>query len=320
MKMELHEIVAKLKELFKDFGRTPTLRESVKSGISKKQIDKHGYNNLVIKAGLTPNFMPYSGYELEGRKPRVLFFDIETSAIKAHVWAAYDQNVSLDQMIEDWYVLSWSAKWMGEDKIYYEDVRNSNNKKLDKGILPGIHKLLCEADIVVGHNSDKFDIKKLNARFLKYDMVPVSPYRSIDTLKICKKYFKLTYNTLKFVAIHLGLSERKSEHGKFPGMKLWNECMKWNKSAFMEMERYNKQDVVVLEKIFNKLVPYESSLKFSAFLQRDACSCGGDLFAKDGINYTATGAFQRYRCKKCGKIFSRKDNLISKETRKELMK
>lgn len=51
--------------------------------------------------------------------PRVLLFDIETAPIIAHVWSLWENNVSLNQIVSDWHVLSWSAKWLGDsdDKV-----------------------------------------------------------------------------------------------------------------------------------------------------------------------------------------------------------
>jgi DNA polymerase elongation subunit (family B) len=318
---DVHEIVAKIKAMAKELGKTPTLREFMEV-VSRRQIDKHGWNNLLKMAGLDLNFTPNIEHTIDVRPPKVLLFDIETSACVAHVWGGYEQNIGANQVIQDWYVLSWAAKWMGEDEIFYQDIRKYKNGE-DHKILPGIHKLICEADFVVGHNSDKFDIKKLNARFLKHGMPPLSPYRSIDTLKIARKYFKLTFNTLSYIAKYLGLKEQKSEHKKFSGMDLWNACMGKDKKlrleAFEEMELYNKQDVVVLEGILTKLMPYDPSIKFSSFYQQDACSCGGKVFIKDGLWYMPRGAFQRYKCKGCGKVFKDRKNLINKDVRKELM-
>jgi DNA-directed RNA polymerase subunit RPC12/RpoP len=238
-------------------------------------------------------------------------------------WGGYEQNIGANQVLEDWYVLSWAAKWYREDEIFYEDMRKHKPHN-DKKILMGIHKLICEADIIVAHNGDKFDIKKLNARFLKHGIPMVSPYRSIDTLKIARKYFKLTFNTLAWIAKYLGV-ENKSEHKKYPGMELWKACMQTEDKAlrldgFQEMEAYNKVDVTVLEAVLNKLMPYDPTIKFSGFYQRDTCSCGSRVFIKDGFNYRASGVFQRYRCKECGKTFEHKENEISKDVRKGLLK
>jgi hypothetical protein len=81
--------------------------------------------------------------------PRVLLFDIETAPILGYVWRLWDQNVALNQIASDWYVLAWAAKWRGEKEVHYMDQRFAPDMENDKAILKGIWKLLDEADIVV---------------------------------------------------------------------------------------------------------------------------------------------------------------------------
>ncbi len=52
--------------------------------------------------------------------------------------------------------------------------------------------LFEEADIVVAHNGDKFDIKWIMGRALLLGMPPPAPFRTVDTLKICRSRFRLT--------------------------------------------------------------------------------------------------------------------------------
>ena len=42
---------------------------------------------------------------------KILIIDIETSPIMGKVWSLWKQNVSLDQIEEDWYIMSYAAKW-----------------------------------------------------------------------------------------------------------------------------------------------------------------------------------------------------------------
>jgi len=106
--------------------------------------------------------------------PKVLVFDIETSNILARVWSIWQQNVGLNQIKEDWFVLSWAAKWLDKDEVMYEDLRGRINRAdnpnpkghLDLDLLDRIWHLLDEADVVITQNGIKFDSKKLNARFI----------------------------------------------------------------------------------------------------------------------------------------------------------
>jgi len=320
-KVEEHDIVAALKRLASELGKTPTLRDFLSTKFtSRRQIDKYGYNKLVEQAGLEVNYDPFKHHTLQARAPKILLYDIETSALVTHAWGLFDQNIGLNQIVQDWFVMSWSAKWLDSDEVFYEDVRKTVKKSdPDKKILQGIHKLLSEADVVVSYNGDSFDAKKLNARFIKFGMPPVSPYKSIDCLKIARRYFKFTSNKLEYVAKYLGCVLQKSKHKKYLGHELWKECMGGNLEAFDEMKEYNVLDTKVLEEVYRKLIPFDNSISFSAFHQVSTCTCGSTNFVKDGYKYTAKGAFQRYTCKKCGKVVTDKTNLIHKDIRKELL-
>src|SRR5688572_13848342 len=111
--MELHELVSRLKELAREKNKTPTLREFVASGISKRQIQKNKFSEIVRAAGLEPNKHAQACDPINPviRSPRILFFDIETAPIQAYIWGTFDQTVGLNQIIEDWFVLSYAAKF-----------------------------------------------------------------------------------------------------------------------------------------------------------------------------------------------------------------
>jgi len=238
------------------------------------------------------------------KKPKVLLFDIETAPIEAYVWGMWDQTVGLNQIKKDWCVLSWSAKWLGDsvDKVMYMDQKDKKDFSDDKDILKEIWELLNEADIVVGHNSNSFDVKKLNARFIKHNMKPPSSYKRLDTLRLAKKHFNFTSNKLEYLTNTLCTKYKKLTHGKFPGFSLWLECLNGNKKAWNEMKEYNKYDVLSLEELFLKLLPWESASLFEAYSDSEIpiCTCGSIHFQKNGFYYTNIAKYQKYRCVNCG--------------------
>jgi hypothetical protein len=124
--MDLHSLVVRLKTLANDLGKTPTLREFVNSGISKRQIQKHKFSEIVKAAGLEPNkhSQTTEPIEPEIRAPRILFFDIETAPITGYTWGTYEQTVI--KVLQDWFVLSYAAKFMGDDRYFYLDQRFAN--------------------------------------------------------------------------------------------------------------------------------------------------------------------------------------------------
>jgi hypothetical protein len=241
--------------------------------------------------------------------PKILLLDIETSPLLANVWGLWNNNVSLNQLREDWFVLSWAAKWYDSDKIIYMDQRNKKDYSDDKAILKKMWKLLDEADIVITHNGKKFDIKRLFSRFVLNGMQPPSSFRNIDTLVIAKRHFGFTSNKLAFLTDKLCTKYKKLSHGKYPGQELWTECMKGNIDAWKEMEEYNRYDVLSLQELYEVLIPWDDSINFSMYFEDHTCSCGSTNLKKSGFYYTNASKYQRYKCTDCGSEFRDKKNL-----------
>lgn len=254
-------------------------------------------------------------------KPKILAIDIETSPIISYTWGLFDQNVSLEQVKEDWSVLAVCAKWVGEKEVFYWDTRNEKNVRNDKKLLQKVWNLLDEADIVLGQNSKNFDVKKLYARFVLNGMKPPSSFKQIDTCLIARNKFGFTSNKLQYLSEKLNKKYKKlTNRGKYSGFQLWKACLAKDKKAWDEMKRYNCHDVLSLEELYTKLIPWDSSINFS--LYNDSleyiCSCGSKEFKKNGFAYTSQGKFQRHSCSKCGSEYRDKHNLLSKEKKKSL--
>lgn len=244
---------------------------------------------------------------------KILFVDIETKPLIAHVWGLWENNVGLNQVESDWSILSWAAKWRGEKLIRYQDNRKSKNLDNDKKLLNSIWKLLDEADVVVTQNGKKFDVPKLNARFIINGMQPPSSFKQIDTCQIARKKFGFTSNKLEYLSEKLCTKYKKLKHKRFPGHEMWTECLKGNQAAWKEMEKYNKHDVLALEELYTKLIPWDTgNVNFNVYNPEPTCGCGSTKFIKRGFFFTGTGKFQRYRCNKCGSETRSGKNLIVK--------
>ena len=260
--------------------------------------------------------------EAARKGPKVLIFDIETAPILGYVWQLWDQNVALNQINKDWHILSWSAKWLHDPatKVMYMDQRHAKNIEDDSGILKKIWELLDEADIVITQNGKSFDQKKLNARFILNGFQPPSSYKHIDTKLIAKRHFAFTSNKLEYMTDKLCTQYKKLKHAKFSGFELWKECLAGNLAAWKEMETYNKYDVLSLEELYTKLIPWDSSINFNLYHddETNECKCGSTDLIKNGFYYTASGKFQKHKCKKCGAETRDRTNLFSKEKKAAL--
>lgn len=264
-------------------------------------------------------------YPAPATGPKVLIYDIETAPIVGHVWSLWENNVGLNQIVSDWHVLSWSAKWLGapDNEVMYSDQRNVKNIEDDSKILKQIWNLLNEADIVITQNGKKFDQKKLNARFILNGFPPTSSYRHIDTAQIARKHFAFTSNKLAYMTDKLCTNYKKlTNHGNFPGHELWVQCLKGNLEAWEEMEKYNKYDVLSLEELYHKLIPWDNSINFNVYFDDDVtrCSCGSINFRKNGFYRTNLAKYQKYTCKSCGKESRDRTNLLSQEKKNSLKK
>jgi len=235
-------------------------------------------------------------------EPRILIFDIENSPLTIYSWGIHDEpSHSTKFVANDWYVMCWAAKWIKKSQVYTSalpDFRYNKKKPSDKQVLKKLWDLLDEADIVIAHNGRKFDCRKANARFIQHGMPPPSPYRVIDTLIEARKHFLFTSNRLGDLGYYLGVGE-KMETG---GFDLWKQCMDGDRTAWKIMQDYCKQDVLLLEKVYEKLRPYmKTHPNLAVFAGGLSCTnCGSENLIKRGMQYTNAGVYQRYRCKDCG--------------------
>ena len=226
---------------------------------------------------------------------KILLLDIETSPNSAYVWGLWQQNVSLSQIKESSYVMCWAAKWLGEKEIFFDSTHKSKPAKM----LKGIHALLDKADAVVHYNGTKFDIPTLNKEFLLHGLPPPAPYRQIDLLRTVRNQFKFPSNKLDYVAQRLGLGAKHETN-----FQLWIDCMNNVPKAWKAMELYNKQDVVLLEKVYHKVLPWvKNHPNRNLYNENDkgTCpSCGSHKLQKRGTARTIGGTYQRYQCQACG--------------------
>lgn len=234
-------------------------------------------------------------------KPRILIYDIENTPTVVTTWGLWEQNAI--ETLEEWYILSYAYKWLGEDKVHVVALPDfkgySKDKKNDKALCESLHKLFEEADIVVAHNGDEHDQKKSNARFIYHGLKPPSPYKSIDTKKIAKKYFKFNSNSLNNLGTYFSLGNKVENNG----IKLWRACMEGDLKAWALMKKYNKQDVVLLEKVYNKLVPW--MYKFPT-VQRDygQCPhCKSKKLQSRGSYKLVSSDYKKLQCQSCGHWF-----------------
>jgi predicted RNA-binding Zn-ribbon protein involved in translation (DUF1610 family) len=230
-------------------------------------------------------------------RQKILLFDIETTPIIGYTWGKWEQNVI--DFIAHSHLLSWSAKWLGGKQVtkgLIDYPGYAKNKDSDQALVKEIWGLLDQADIIVAHNGKAFDTKKVNARFSYWQLPPPSPYKQVDTKEMAKRYFAYTSNSLNDIADYLGIG-RKLAHS---GFDLWKRCMAGDEDAWVEMKRYNAQDVKLLEAIYLRMLPYMANHPVVAQDDTTCPKCGSDNLQRRGEARTLARIYQRFQCLSCG--------------------
>lgn len=239
------------------------------------------------------------------KQARILIVDIETSPLRAYVWRRWKQNIYLDQTISEWFMICWAAKWLGDEDIMSDCITPREVKHEDDArITRSLWGLLEEADIVIAHNGKKFDIPKMNSRFILNGLPPTSPYKQIDTKEVAARQFGFSSNKLDALAGYFDI-----EHKDDTDFKLWVDCIEGKQDALDYMLKYNEKDVIILEKVYLKLRPWIKAHPNVAVYQESdqkACSsCGSLKMVEDEhFYYTNVNKYKLYRCEDCG-AFSR---------------
>jgi len=249
---------------------------------------------------------------------RILLFDIETIPMEVYVWGLFKQRISPENIIKEWSVVSWAAKWLFEDGVM-SDVAKPQEAvdRQDARVLAGIHPLLNEADIVVAHNANRFDIRRLNARFIVSGFPPPTPFQVVDTLKETKKHFAFSSYKMESINTLLGLS------GKIKTtFDLWKRCVAGDEAALSMMRKYNKQDVLALEELYVRIRPWiKGHPNLGLFYEGNATvcpNCGSDKINWGGEYRTQVGVYDTYRCEACGAIGRNRKTTLDKKHREQL--
>lgn len=254
----------------------------------------------------------YSG--LNNSHCKILFFDLETSPLITRMWSKWQNGVNDNNIIKDWGVLCWSAKWLFDDTIYSGKVNESeletfnvSSKKYhpnDERIMKSLWSLIDEADVIVAHNLKKFDEKKANTKFLKYGFGCPSPYQTIDTLLHLRKRFALTSNRLDYAAKQFFDIEGKLQTEN----NLWVRCMDGDYDALKYMSEYCDQDVKVLEDVYLLMrgwIKPHPNVGLQALSANGCCPvCSSEKRKETKTPYrTYVNEYTAYRCDDCSHIY-----------------
>lgn len=251
------------------------------------------------------------------KQPKILLFDIECAPMEVYVWELkQDGWIPPSSIIQDWCVLSWSAKWLysgqAQSAVLTPDEAIARN---DKRILLPMWELLNEAQVVVTHNGNRFDLKKLNTRFLLHGFPPPHSYQSVDTLAVAKKHFAFSSNSLDYINRQLGLPTKLGTN-----FDLWKRCVRGEQEALDYMVEYNREDVFIMEETYLTLRPWISNHPNLALLSNmdgAACPvCQSTKLRVESVYSTHLSQYQEYRCQSCGAIGRGRTNMAPKNKKR----
>lgn len=234
---------------------------------------------------------------------KTLIYDLEVSPILGWAYEKYDTNIL--SIEHDYFLLSFAYKWLGEKQIHVVALPDFPLYKKDPWndleLAKELHKVLGQAECVVGHNMDRFDQRKSNARMIAHGLTCPSFPRSIDTLKIARRNFAFTSNKLGDLAEFLKVP--------LPKMHVdpdqWIKAIKGDLKTWAHIKKYNKRDITVTEEVFKKLQTYAKVLpiEIDGDMKCTNPHCMSYSYQKRGYRLTQTGRYQAYQCNDCGRWF-----------------
>ena len=244
-----------------------------------------------------------------GRKPgpRVLTLDIENLPLEVWNWSLFQDSTSVDMVKTDCTILSVAWQWGLHSKqgpeyieVPHSDIRN------DYAILVKLRDLLDQADIVIGHNVRRFDIRKLRARKVQVGLPPFREPQVADTLEMAKAVGMFTSNKLEYLSAKL-TSVPKYTQRKYSGFLLWRAVLEGDPGVWPDLKKYNKIDVRATVEVFKALRPWAPRMpNFGLFYKDDEpirrCPrCGSPNLKATGqtAGQSRIGEYTQYKCGNC---------------------
>lgn len=263
--------------------------------------------------------------QIQRNVPRIFITDIETVPLKAYIWDLKTRYVSpsmLDEVHNNWWMLSWAGKYLLEDEIYSDVVTPEEAVKHDDSeIVHSIWNHLNDADIVITHNGKRFDHRMLNMRFLLHGLPPPAPFKIVDTLTVARSKFKFPSYKLGYIADVLGISQKRENDG----FDMWRRCMEGDEEALQDMLYYNEGDIIALEDFYLVIRPWiNNHPNVGVYLEYDTpvCPvCGSTHLHPIAGSYstTAVSKFQNMRCDECGFVAKKRTTELSRDVRRKLI-
>jgi DNA polymerase elongation subunit (family B) len=228
---------------------------------------------------------------------KILSLDLEMSyALGFFFPSKKPQYIPARNITHHQYCICASWSWDHEVSVYNERCKKPWS---DKNIAIKLSKLINEADIVTAHNGDNFDMKHINTLLIKHGLAPIPPKKTLDTLKIARKYFAFAGNGLSDLLRFFNIGDKEEKPD-------WYEATMGDKEAMEQVVKYCNVDVIQQKKILAKFKPFINNyptLRSSSERPKVCDACGSNhINVKDKCAWRSGNRFVTvYECMTCRK-------------------
>lgn len=227
---------------------------------------------------------------------RMLAIDIETMPGLVYTYDLFQPVISHKAIVEPSRIICYSAQWYGEKKVQFSSEYHDGPKEM----LESLWNVMNEADIVLGYNTQRFDVPWIRGELMMNGLTAPSPVKHIDLFQTIKSNTRLMSKKLDYVS-HRLLDDKKIDVNT---MTLAIECQspdpEVQRKAWNKMRTYSKKDTALLFPIFDQI---KSFVKMPHPLAEgdDRCRhCGSYNLHSRGTAKTLNGSYQRFVCTDCG--------------------
>lgn len=249
-------------------------------------------------------------------KPKIISFDLEVSPALGYFYPPTWETGIL-KIEERQKLMSFAWQIVGEKKIHslcLADMKGyKKNPRDDKLLTEKLHEVMSEADILLGQNSDQFDVKMANYFFIRNDLQSIPPTKYMDTKKIAKRYFRFPNNKLDTLGEELGVGGKT----KITQGQIWVDCfLEGDKKAWKLMNKYCENDVRITTEIYLKMRGFMHSHPSLSRITGDWDSCprcGSFSYRIKAYRTTNTSKYRQYECLECHGFFSDRKAITEKE-------
>lgn len=179
-----------------------------------------------------------------------LFFDIEVSPNVVMSWRLGRKvNIDANNLLKERAIICIGYKWEKEKKA---QVIEWDHQQDDRQMLIEFIDIAAEADELVGHNGDKFDMPWIKTRCIFHGIPTFPSYKTIDTLAWARKRFYFNSNRLDYLGKYLGIGGKiKTDFDLWKSVVLSND-----RKALKRMTDYCKRDVEMLQQVYERMAPH----------------------------------------------------------------